>query len=181
MTPIKILTEEHHLIGSALEKLALARDKLESGVSPPKVFFEKALQFLRSYVFQYHHFKEEHVMFERLAEKKNGALDAQIEALRFQHERGRNLITAMADNLNGYEQGQAIQTSLLLENLAAYISLLRQHIDKEEHIFYPMAEKVFDQTEGRALAGLFEQEEKKFAERGEGSFRDLISEMGALL
>ncbi len=179
MTPITILKEEHHLIREALENFILAKKKMESGETPPVAFFERGVEFIRSFVQKYHHFKEEYVMFQRLAEKKNGTLDAQIDALRYQHERGRDLVLNMAEALEGYKKGLVIQTTLLLESLAAYPSLLRQHIHKEEHLFFPLVEKVLTDPEMEALLELFNKEEKKW--EGGNWARDLIRDMGKML
>lgn len=70
-------------------------------------------------------------MFTQLAQKTGGAFDGQIESLRHQHERGRNSIAEIASSLEGYTRGNEIQTTALIENLAAYISLLRHHIHED--------------------------------------------------
>ena len=49
-----------------------------------------------------YHFKEEHVMFAQLAQKRGGVFDGPIDALRHQHERGRNLISEISDSLDGH-------------------------------------------------------------------------------
>ncbi|MBW1941869.1 MAG: hypothetical protein JRJ51_03435 [Deltaproteobacteria bacterium] len=50
---------------------------LISGV-PAKEFFEKAVAFARNFADRFHHYKEEHVMFAQLAEKKAGFFDGPI-------------------------------------------------------------------------------------------------------
>jgi len=102
MDPIEILMNEHGLIRSYLDNLNKAVVKLENGEKPPRAFFEKAVAFSREFADKFHHFKEEHLMFVRLAAKKRGAVDAQIDALRYQHERGRELVTQIEGSLAGY-------------------------------------------------------------------------------
>lgn len=179
--PLKMLIEEHDVIRKALEILTLAKEKLEAGERPPSEFFEKAITFLRTFVFRFHHFKEEYVMFERLAEKKGGSIDAQIESLRYQHERGRDLIAEMNKSLKGYQKGKEVQTSALLENLAAYLSLLRHHIHKEEHTFYPMVDELLSDAEKQDLLKAFKKEEKKFGASQVKESHSLVKTMGALL
>lgn len=82
MTPVEILVEEHALIRQGLDNLSLAIEKLEEGEKPPAEFFEAAIRFARTFSDKFHHFKEEYLMFTRLAERNNGAIDAQIDALR---------------------------------------------------------------------------------------------------
>lgn len=57
MRPLEVLGNEHGLIRQALESLSLAKEKLEAGERPKTEFFEKALEFARTYVLKYHHFK----------------------------------------------------------------------------------------------------------------------------
>lgn len=121
------------------------------------------------------------MLFQLLAQKKQGALDDQIESLRYQHERGRDFITEIANSLEGYRKGEPIQTSALLENLAAYVSLIRHHIHREEYVFYPIAEKEFSEEEQKSLLGEFEKEDKKTGGKTFEESQKLLREMGALL
>ena len=130
MDPIETLVDEHELIRQFLDNLSMAINKLESGVGPPREFFEISIEFARNFTDKFHHFKEEHVMFAQLAQKKGGVFDGPIDALRHQHERGRNFITAISDSLDGYSKGNDFDITTLLENLAAYTSLLILHIQK---------------------------------------------------
>ncbi|MBW1827698.1 MAG: hypothetical protein JRI78_12165 [Deltaproteobacteria bacterium] len=56
----------------------MARDKLEKGKRPPKAFFQKAVEFFKTFVDKFHHFKEEYLMFGLLSQKKDGAHDGGI-------------------------------------------------------------------------------------------------------
>ena len=89
MDPIETLSNEHGLIRQFLDVLSIAAEKIEEGQHPSEAFFEKAVEFARAFADHYHHFKEEHVLFVQLAQKKQGEVDAQLEALRYEHERGR--------------------------------------------------------------------------------------------
>jgi hemerythrin-like domain-containing protein len=181
MEALDILIDEHVFIRQFLEILVVSLKKMEQGKRPPKEFFEKSVSFARDFTDKYHHFKEEYILFNRLAAKKKGEIDAEVESLKFQHERGRALMGDMAKALEGYAKGQEAQTLILLESLAAYTSLMRQHVHKEDHIFYPMVEKELPWDEYRGLLEVFQQEGKKLGEKFlEKSKRDLY-EIGRLL
>jgi len=181
MKAIEILMNEHDLIRQFLENLALAVSRMEGEDNPPKEFFEKANEFARLFADQYHHFKEEYVMFVQLAQKKGGVFDAQIDALRYQHERGRNFLAEISKSLSGYAQGQPIPTTTVLENTAAYLSLLRQHIHREDHIFYPLVEKEFSQSDDQRLLEEFRKAEERCGGKVFERSRRLLMEMGAML
>ena len=182
MKATEILTREHALILQALHSLSRAQKKLEEKQQLPREFFEKALMFLREFADQFHHFKEEYLMFGLLALKKEGAFDGPIGSLRFQHERCRACIDAISSSLDGYADGDDIATTTLLENLAAYISLLRRHIYEEDQVFFKMAEKELSKEEEDLLLLQFRKEDQKL---GEQTFnernRRLLDEMERLL
>jgi len=182
MNATEILTREHVLILQALNSLSRAQKKIEENQQLPKEFFEKALMFLREFADQFHHFKEEYLMFGLLALKKEGAFDGPIGSLRYQHERCRTCIREISNCLDGYADGDDIATTMLLENLAAYISLLRRHIYQEDCIFFKMAEKEISKEEEDILLVQFKKEDQKM---GDQTFYDqnriLLDEMETLL
>ncbi len=179
MNPLEILRTEHALIRQYLDNLAYATEKLERGEQPPKEFFEKAVQFARTFVDKHHHFKEEHLMFTWLAQEKKGVFDGPIDALRFQHERGREHISQISESLPGYAEGKEDKVTTLLENLAAYISMLRQHIHREDHFFYPLVSDQLSESESQTMLEEFEKEDRKSGEDYLEKSRDLVLLMGA--
>jgi len=181
MDPLETLSNEHGLIRQYLDNLSMAGDKIENGQRPSAAFFEKAIEFARNFADKYHHIKEEHMLFVRLAQKRKGELDAQLDTLRFQHERGRELVTAMANSIDGYVAHDEMKTSDLLQSMAAYGALLRRHIHTEDHIFYPMARKALGEEEMEQLAVEFDKERAK---RGGGTFEHshkLVVDMGSIV
>jgi hemerythrin-like domain-containing protein len=182
MKSVEILKREHGLILQAIDNLSLAQKKIETGTLPSKEFFETVVVFLRNFADKFHHFKEEYLLFGLLAQKKEGHFDHPIAALRYQHDRCRTFINEIENALEGYAQGDEIEISRLLENLAAYIALLRRHIYEEDHIFFQMAEKEISDDEDKNLLMQFELEE----ERSETTdvfkhSRKLVNEMNALI
>ena len=181
MDPLETLTNEHGLIRQYLDNLTLAAGHIEDGRRPPSTFFENAVEFSRTFADKFHHFKEEHILFVRLAQKRQGEIDAQLEALRHQHERGRELVTGIANALEGYAADDPNATVALLEHIGAYTSLLRHHIHTEDHVFFPMARSTLDAAEMREL----ETEYLKIqAKHGGNTFErshKLVVDMGSAL
>jgi len=182
MKSLEILKKEHGLIRHALDIFALAQEELEMGERPPREFFEKAVEFSRTFADRFHHFKEEYLMFGLLAEKKEGFYDGEIGALRYQHERGRKCVDGVENSLEGYAQHDAIATTMLLENLAAYIALLKLHIYIEDQIFFRMVEKDLSEEEDRMLLEQFRHEEKRIGSEDffENS-RKLVHEISSII
>ena len=90
-------------------------------------------------------------MFGLLSQKKDGAHDGEIGTLRFQHERCRTFIGEIEKSIKGYSAGDEIATTMLLENLASYTSLLKLHIYIEDRIFFKMVKKTMSENEDHAL------------------------------
>lgn len=166
MEPTGILVQEHREILQALESFATAKAALETGGRPDPHFFETGVRFFSAFADRFHHFKEEFLMFGLLAQKKNGAVDLEIGALRFQHERCRIHLDRIHAALGGYSRKDEIATTTLLENLAAYEALLRRHIHLEDTMFFPMIQGTLTSEEKVHLRDYFQNEEKRFRESG---------------
>lgn len=163
MNVLQTLAHEHRLIRQYLDQLGFAAEMLEHGNRPPKEFFENAVLFAREFVDGYHHFKEEHQMFVMLAQKVKGKHDAAIDSLRYQHERGRAIITSIANSIGGYGSGSDKESLAMLESISALGALLRQHINREDSVFYPMAKKELSKEDMDRLRLEFDRAEEKFA------------------
>ena len=181
MDPIETLSNEHGLIRQFLDVLTMASEKIENGQRPSEAFFEKGVEFARTFADHYHHFKEEHVLFVQLAQKKKGEIDAQLEALRYEHERGRSLITGIEQAVPGYADGDPIKTGELLENVAAYASLLRHHIHVEDHVFYPMARKMMSDQEIEVLSQEFGKQQEKHGRDTFEKCHKMVVDMGSIV
>ena len=95
---------------------------------------------------------------------------------------GRHLIDEIENNLDGYDHGDAIATTRLLENLAAYIALLRRHIYEEDNIFFQMVARELSDDEEKNLLMQFKQEEERVGSKDVfRSSRKLVVEMQALI
>jgi hemerythrin-like domain-containing protein len=168
MRTIDILVTEHELILEALD--------------PPKEFLEKAVDFAREFADRYHHFKEEYLLFGLLAQKKEGDFDAEIGALRYGHERGRRCIDAIAESIDGYADGDEIATTRLLENLAAYISILKRHIFTEDRVFFDLVEQELSDNDDEVLLVQFQKGiESTNSQETFNKSRVLVDEMKAII
>ena len=181
MKPLEILANEHGVMRQFLDNLDLAVEKLKKDERPPKEFFENAVQFAKTFANELHHFKEEQVMFVRLAQKQNGTMDGQIESLRQQHDRGRNYISEISNALDGYGEGHPAQVSQVLNNTVAYTSMLRDHIQHEDHVFFPMVLKELSEEEGQQLQVEFEKARQKAGEDSFEKGHKLVVDMGSML
>ena len=128
-----VLVEEHRLILRMITLLEKNTALMLQGRFDDWGFFPDAVDFIRSYADRFHHAKEEDVLFvERSA----------VEAMLMAHDQGRGFVAGMEAAAQAVVAGDAEQVAGIYENARAYAALLRDHIDKEDDILYPLAEKV---------------------------------------
>jgi VCBS repeat-containing protein len=83
--------------------------------------------------------------------------------------------------LDGYSANQPVQVGQVLESVTAYSSVLRNHIHKEDHIFFPMVQETLSAEEEEELKVEFDKAREK---SGENVFEDshkLVVDMGSML
>lgn len=171
MNALNKLKDDHKLIRRYLDNMLLAHDFLVDQKRVPESVFEKSLDFAKNFMNKYHHFREEYVLFLKLAERKGGSIDPQIVSLRDQHERSRELVSQIKESLKGYKQEDEVATSRLTENVGYYVSLERQHVNRENHVFYPMAAKEFGDDDWAEFDKEFEKIDEK---KGKDSFPNAV-------
>ncbi len=159
---------EHHHLGKATDALKHEHRIIEKVLaalqgfteSPGKARLEnwgKAVDFIRNFADRCHHLKEEKIFFPAL-EKKGIARDGgPIGMMLTEHEEGRSYVRAMAEAL----KGEVPPKTALVENARAYLSLLRDHIRKEDEILFNMADEVLSSEEQKKLLREFEEHEAK--------------------
>ncbi len=159
-TPTAVLVHDHELILQALDALEQRLIRLEAG-GDDGAYFEKAVQFLRTFADKCHHGKEEDLLFKAMVNKGFPLQGGPIAVMLSEHEAGRGFIRGMAAGAArlGTDPSGARQ---LIDNGRAYIQLLRGHIAKENQILFPMAERVLspeDQAQLLVAFDRFEAEE----------------------
>ncbi len=181
MKPLETLKNEHGLIRQFLDILEGGLKKMREGERPPREFFEKAVHFAQKFADEYHHLKEEHIMFVRLAQKQGGEYDGQVESLRHQHETGRDHIAAIGAALDGYEDGNPIKTDVISQSLTDYIPMLRDHIHTEDHVFFPMAYELLTEDEQDQLQVEFDRARLKAGGETFEFYHKLVIDMSSTL
>lgn len=162
MSVLDTLKNEHLLVRRYLDNIEVALDLLHKGGEVPEQFFHLTVDFSRNFMDKYHHFKEEYVIFLKLAEKKGGSIDPQITSLRDQHERGRSLVKSILKSVSGYVKKEEVATADLEENLGYFHYLQKQHLNRENHVFYPMARSTFSDEEMLEFEAEFEKDSDRF-------------------
>jgi hemerythrin-like domain-containing protein len=154
--PTQVLKDEHALILEALDAIERKVTGLEAGAAPDRAYFEKAVQFLRTFADRCHHGKEENLLFKTMVDRGFPRQGGPIAVMLHEHETGRSFIRGIAEGAAavGTDPGAAKK---IIENGRGYIGLLRAHIDKENHVLFPMADNVLSSEDQEHLGKEFER------------------------
>lgn len=131
--PVESLTSEHRVIQSVLDAMQReVEDRLSAGeLRVP--FWERCMSFLRDFADRCHHGKEEELLFPML--ERIGVPEGPVGVMRTEHEQGRAMVKWMATAL---DEGNV---DALAGAASGFVQHLRQHIYKEDHVLFPMAQQ----------------------------------------
>jgi hemerythrin-like domain-containing protein/uncharacterized protein (DUF2249 family) len=177
--PTQVLKDEHDLILQALDAMEHKIAGLETGAPPDRAYFEKAVEFLRTFADQCHHGKEEHLLFKTMLDRGFPLQGGPIAVMLSEHELGRSFIRGIADGAAVLGKDPAAAQQVIASG-REYIQLLRAHIDKENTILFPLADNVLSPEDQAHLGKEFERFETEETGAGvhEASLR-LLEELKA--
>jgi hemerythrin-like domain-containing protein len=166
MEATDILMAEHRVIERVLTALNTAAERLEQGQPVRPGFFVDASDFIKGFADGCHHRKEEGVLFEAMVNHGMSRLGGPIAVMLADHEQGRSFTRGMRAAAQKLETGDASAREAVITNARGYVTLLQQHIMKEDNILFPMADRVIPVAEHAKVAEDFERVEHE--ETGEG-------------
>lgn len=159
MTATEVLQHEHKII---LKVLDAVRREAQAIADTGKIKVErldKILDFFRVFVDRCHHGKEEEYLFPKMQERGLPADKGPIPVMLHEHAGGRNTVKAISEALARAQQGDSQALAAVAANLAILDEHLRGHIDKENEVLFPMADKVLTPEDQQALIAAFEKHE----------------------
>ena len=159
MTATEMLRHEHKIILKVLEAVRHEAQAMGDTGKLNAEKLDKVLDFFRVFVDRCHHGKEEEYLFP-IMEKHGFPHDkGPIPVMLHEHAGGRNAVQAISLALIKAKEGDAAAIEAVAVNLAILDEHLRSHIDKENVVLFPMADKVFTPEDQQALVASFEKHE----------------------
>jgi hemerythrin-like domain-containing protein len=157
MQPIKDLKLEHDAVRLTLRILDGICQKIEkSGKITAMQHLDQLLEFFNVFVDKCHHGKEEELLFPALENVGVSREGGPIGVLLHEHQQGRDFVRSMNATLSQYTQGNRKAAAEFVKTARSYINLLDQHIDKENGVLFPLAEKHLSAQEQAQLWKGFE-------------------------
>lgn len=163
-----LLRDEHQLILRALLILESAAERLGTGGALPEGLWTGTIGWLRAFADRNHHAKEENALFPAMLEAGVPAEGGPIAVMLDEHAEGRALLATM-------RAGEPVDRAAAAHR---YIRLLRDHIDKENGLLFPLADAVLDERGQAELRREFADLE---AQLGETACLDLARDALARL
>ncbi|RMH59506.1 MAG: hemerythrin [Candidatus Hydrogenedentota bacterium] len=147
----QVLVEEHKVILKVLDCLEKVVRSAEEGEPIEKMDVEEILDFVRNFADKTHHAKEEDRLFVVMEEHGFSRQMGPTGVMLSEHTMGRRCVKEMAEALSGAAEGDGEQRRRFCESARAFLSLLRNHIAKEDHCLFPMAENALAPEERERL------------------------------
>lgn len=152
----KILSDEHRVIEVVLTCLEKITEEANSAGKLNAVTANQAIDVIRTFADKCHHGKEENHLFATLVEKGMPKEGGPVGQMLVEHEQGRVFVKEMTGSVSKAATGNADALSKFTQNSQGYVQLLRAHIQKEDGVLFPMADKVLSEEDQKQLMKVFD-------------------------
>ncbi len=170
---IEDLKHEHDAILSALQILDKMIERFQNEGKIDSADAQSFVGFLKEFADKCHHGKEEGILFPTLTKAGIPEQGGPIGVMLTEHVEGRRLIKAMEDST-----GKIPDLNAFVVSAREYQVLLRNHIQKENNVLFPMADRALDELQLAKIYESFEEHEEKVI--GKGRHEELHEMLNAL-
>jgi hemerythrin-like domain-containing protein len=160
------LMRDHRVIEQVLQVLETIGEQGEATKLLDASAARAALDFCRTFADGVHHAKEEAHLFPMLEANGFGGGCGPVAILRREHELGRLYVQGMAAAVEAAAAGDPDALQGFAQHARRYVTLLREHIHKEDTCLFPAAGHRLPEPEQQRLRAAFEQAEATAAGAG---------------
>lgn len=168
------LVDEHNLILRMLALLEKNAPLTAEGKYVNYNFYLDGVDFIRNFADRFHHAKEEDILFEALVKNGMPRENSPVAAMLLEHDRGRAYVKAMEEAARAALAGDADRNRDIAENAIGYLEMLREHIDKEDTILYPLAERIIPEAMREEIQAGYAKAEARTSSDFTDRYRKLI-------
>lgn len=166
MTGTTDLRSEHAGVSRMLAIMDRMAGSARMGERPDHDDLAEVIEFLRVFVDQCHHTKEERLLFPAIRAANMTSTEQTIVTLLADHARGRDAVSRMAEAAQRLAKGDESANTDLAEVMTGYTRLLRAHIRREESGCFDAADRELSEDVQGGLAEGYERIEHEVV--GEG-------------
>jgi hemerythrin-like domain-containing protein len=160
------LRHDHDVILRALALLEQLAERVAAGRPVPDGALAELVPLVQTFADRCHHGKEEDHLFPAMRGKGAGGALAVFED---EHERGRQDLRTLAGDAPAGERVAAARR---------YVGLLRDHIERENAVLFPLADSLFSPDEHAELARAYARVEDEVV--GPAGHEPLVAALGRL-
>lgn len=170
---VEDLKKEHEAILFTLQILDKIVTLIGKREAVSKEDMSDLINFLKEFADKCHHGKEEGILFPAMVSAGVAEKGGPIGVMLSEHVMGRKLISNMATAIS-----DNVDYDSFAKSAEEYTGLLKNHIQKENNVLFPMAEKVLSETKLEEIYAGFEEHEEKVI--GKGRHEQLHAMLGKL-
>ncbi len=153
--PSTTLKKEHQVILRTLVVLERLVNRADAGNGFEHQAFAKSVEFLKLFADACHHAKEEDLLFPALEARGIPREGGPIGVMLYEHTVSRGFVIEMDHALVAHSAGDTGAPDRFIAAARSYISLLRDHINKEDNILYMIGDNVMTEDDQASLCSKF--------------------------
>ena len=174
MTPTENLINEHKKINELLDIMSKIALKIKS----KDVFYpndvEEIVKYLINLIENSHHGKEDDVFYPELISSGIPKETAPLSIINYEHIISVNYLKDISSCVVNCKIGNDFSGELLADSLTNYVIAIKNHIQREEEIVFPIANEVFSIEKQNEILQRFEVIEQKYISN---SFNDQFDKL----
>jgi hemerythrin-like domain-containing protein len=178
MSPTEDLIKEHNAIKVMLGIMSKIAGNIDAGKGFDINDIKDIADFLKTFADKCHHGKEETVLFPALVLEGIQSENGPIGVMLHEHTIGRDLIKDLSMVVEKCKVDKSCSGEFISATLTKYVDLLQNHIQKEEHVLFPMANKVLNEQKQKVIFEQFEKIEEEVVGHGvHEHYHDLLKKL----
>jgi len=179
MNGIVLMVDEHKWIKRMLTVLRKASFKAIETGEINYADFADMIEFVRRYADDHHHGKEEQLLFNEMVAHSGPAAEKLVtHGMLVEHDLGRLHMAGLEAALKAHEAGDRESVVDIIANAVSYTHLLHRHIDKEDGVVYPFAERTLDAKILEGINARCEAFEKEQMTKGiQKKYEDMVERL----
>ena len=164
---LNIIRDEHRSISAILHGMEYLVDRVRTRKAKidPRVF-SAMIYYLDTFSERMHHPKEDRYLFKAMR-SRGGEAAAVVADLEREHAAGGEALKRLEQRLVRYEEGGDKEFPAFAEAVAKFVREYRDHMQKEESVVFPLAQRILSTDDWQAIDRAFEENRDPLAAQRE--------------
>ena len=178
---LNIIRDEHRSISAILHGMEYLVDRVRTRKAKidPRVF-SAMIYYLDTFSERMHHPKEDRYLFKAMR-SRGGEAATVVADLEKEHAAGGEALKRLEQSLVRYEEGGDKEFPAFAEAVAKFVREYRDHMQKEESVVFPLAQRILSTADWQAIDRAFEENRDPLAaQRDSRDFEKLFDRIVSL-